>query len=420
MQAKIKYYKLTIVVLMLTITLDFMGFLLIFPIFPELFLAKNSLLVSVNSTNDMRYFYYAIALASWPLGNFFGSAFLGMLSDQYGRKRTLMLGLFMVSVTYFIQLLSIHIHMYILFIITRVVQGFFGGNYDIAQAAIVDISSTENKTRNLGMIALAASVGIICGPIISAFTTSSHLLSCFSITTPFLIAGLIACCNLIWVGFIFQETYQSKGKGKIPITKIFTAFTFMLTDKRIKKITMVFFLFSLGWGFYIQHIPVVMQQKFNFSPYELGLFFIVLGCGFIFAMLYLQPILIKKYSLDPLYIYFTLNLTFFIFIAGGLPLLTVEWGTVFIIALCHVSAYGCIMTIASNQVGNDEQGKVMGGMGSIAYLTSILSAILAAYFSLYGLLIPIFVAGSSYFVSGIVMRKWNATYNSLGINKNFS
>jgi hypothetical protein len=163
-----------------------------------------------------------------------------------------------------------------------------------------------------------------------------------------------------------------------------------------------------------------MQQKFNFSPYELGLFFIVLGCGFIFAMLYLQPILIKKYSLDPLYIYFTLNLTFFIFIAGGLPLLTVEWGTVFIIALCHVSAYGCIMTIASNQVGNDEQGKVMGGMGSIAYLTSILSAILAAYFSLYGLLIPIFVAGSSYFVSGIVMRKWNATYNSLGINKNFS
>src|SRR3989338_9254603 len=55
-------------VLMITIALDFMGFLLVFPLFPDLFIAKTSVLVPVSASLTMRYFYYALAQATWPAG----------------------------------------------------------------------------------------------------------------------------------------------------------------------------------------------------------------------------------------------------------------------------------------------------------------------------------------------------------------
>ena len=62
--------KKMLMVLMITIALDFMGFLLVFPLFPDLFIAKTSVLVPVSASLTMRYFYYALALATWPVGCF--------------------------------------------------------------------------------------------------------------------------------------------------------------------------------------------------------------------------------------------------------------------------------------------------------------------------------------------------------------
>ncbi|MGD9153795.1 MAG: MFS transporter [Gammaproteobacteria bacterium] len=406
MQEKTRYYKMTLFVLMTTIALDFMGFLLIFPLFPDLFLAKNSMLVSAGTTPWVRYFCYALALAGWPLGNFFGTAFLGLVSDQFGRKKILMLGLFVVSVSYFLQALSVNTHLFVLFVVARLIQGFFGGNYDVAQAAVADISLPDHKAKNMGLIALAGAVGIIFGPIVSALTTSSNLISWFSVTTPFWIASVIAFFNLLWIVFIFKETYQPKEKHSVPIFKVFTAFTFMFKDRRVIRITSVFFFLALAWGFYIQQIPIVMQKLFRFSPHQLGLFFIVLGVGFVFAMRYVQPKLTAKYALKPLYIYFMMFLAFFVLIAGFIPLLSVEWITVFIIAVCHVSAYGCIMAIASNTVGSDEQGKVMGGIGAIYCVAFIIAAMLDASFSIFEVMIPIVLAGLAYFLSGVFLIRY--------------
>lgn len=402
-----KHYKVVLAVLMATIALDFMSFLLVFPLFPDLFLSKTSLLVSSNHPDWVKYFYYALALASWPLGNFFGTAFLGLVSDQYGRKKILMLGLFVVFVTYFLQAISINIHMFFLFIIARATQGFFGGNYDVAQAAVADISLPEDKARNMSFIALAGSVGIIFGPIISALTTSTQLVSWFSISTPFWIASMISLCNLVWILFVFEETYVVKEKQKIPLSKVFTAFTFALTDKRVVKVAIAFLCLALAWGFYIQQIPVVLQDIFHFSSNLLGLFFIVLGLGFVFAMRYVQPKLTKKYALKPLYVYLMMFLTLFILMAAFIPFIAVQWVTVFIIAVCHVTAYGCIMAIASNTVGADEQGKVMGGIGTIYSLAFIAAALLNASLSLVSVLIPIFIAGSAYFLSGFSLARYN-------------
>jgi len=399
-------YKRTLVALMLTIGLDVMGFLLIFPLFPTLFTEKHSLLVSAQATPFWHYFYYALALAVWPAGNFFGTAFLGEISDRVGRKKILLLGLFMVFVTYTLQTIAIYTRGLFLFIAARFIQGFFGGNYDIAQAAVADISPPERKARNMGLIALALSVGLVTGPIISALTVPSQVSSAAIITRPFWIASLLAIFNLIWISGVYQETYQPKTKKPIQLLKVFSAFSFVFTDRRIQRLGMVYFLLAIAWGLYIQQIPIIMQKLYHFTPHLIGYFFLVLGIGFVLAIQFLQPALVKRYQLKPIYITSMIILGGLLLIAGIYPLLDVEWVTVFLIAVFHITGYGCLLAIVSNAVTPDEQGQVMGGIGAVGSLAFGFSALSLAFFSIISILMPIILASIIYFVSGILLVKY--------------
>lgn len=397
----------TLVILMITIALDFMSFLLTLPLFPALFLAKDNLLVTFNSTEAVKYFYYALALAGWPLGSFFGTAFLGLASDQFGRKKILVLSLSVVAIVYLLQIISINLHSAFLFIIARFIHGFFGGNYDVVQAAVIDISLPEHKIKNMGLIALASSIGVVFGPIISTLTLSPYLANWFTIATPFWIAAVLTFCNMVCISLIFNETYIPNKRQSIKFYKIFTAVMFMFNDARVIKITIVFFFFILGWALYIQQVPIVMQKIFNFNSYQLGKFFVVLGVGFAFAVSCIQPILTKQLRLKQICIYCMPFLIFFVLLAGFMPMLQIEWIAVFNIAVCHVCVYTSLLAMASNAVEGYEQGKVMGGMGAINSLAVIVAASFNAVFSLLNVLLPLIIAGIVYFLSVFLVKKVN-------------
>ncbi len=407
------YYKRTLWALMFTIGLDTMGFLLVFPLFPALFLAKHSFLVSIGATQFEHYFYYALALAVWPLGNFFGTAFLGEVSDKVGRKKVLLLGLFMVFLTYFFQAVAVYVHGLYLFMAARFVQGFFGGNYDVAQAAIADISPAEKKARNMGLVALASSIGIVVGPVIAALTTSAQGVSIHSIIIPFWIAAVIAVINLIWIGIVYEETYIPKTRKPIQFSKVFSSFLFVFTDKRVKRLGAIYFLLLLGWGLYVQQTPLVIQKLYHFSPRLIGYFFLVLGIGFVLAMLFLQPVLTKLYKSRHIYITAMMALTIMLLIIGFFPLLDFEWIAVFFIAVFFVIAYGGLLATVSDAVTPDEQGQVMGGIGAVGGLAFALAAFSLAYLSVINILIPIVLAGVVYFASGLIMIKYKNGAKSL-------
>ena len=81
------------IILIITVMIDVMGMGLIFPILPSLFLSNNSPFLSMTASISMRHVFYAIGIAFWPIGAFFGAPYLGKISDTIGRKKVLILSL---------------------------------------------------------------------------------------------------------------------------------------------------------------------------------------------------------------------------------------------------------------------------------------------------------------------------------------
>lgn len=382
-------------VLMLTIMIDVMGFGLIFPLMPTLFLSTHGLVAGSVSVAS-RYWYYAIAVAAWPLGNFFGTAYLGELSDKYGRKKILVGCIAMVAASYLLGVVAIDLQALWVFMLSRILAGFFGGSYEIAQAAIADISTPDLKARNMSMITFAGSIGVILGPLISSLTSS------LSIATPFWIAGILSLINMLWILWVFVETFSPNLEKHISWARVFTACKFIFVDRRVSKMGLIFFFFILGWGFYLQQIPLVLQKIFYFDAHLIGLFFFVLGVGFALSMIFIQPALLKKCSLQTTYKLSALVVAITLLLASIILTAKLEWISIFVIGVFFIIAYGCILALISSAVTADEQGQAMGGLGAVGAIGFLVTGISLAALTKISINLPIYCAVGVYFISGIL------------------
>jgi DHA1 family tetracycline resistance protein-like MFS transporter len=105
-----------------------------------------------------------------------------------------------------------------LLLFSRTVAGIAGANFSIAQATIADVTTPENRARNFGLIGAAFGLGFILGPLISGWIVGiTH-----NPALPFLFAGGLGICNLIFVTLMLPETHLVRNhKSRFSIFKAF-------------------------------------------------------------------------------------------------------------------------------------------------------------------------------------------------------
>src|SRR3990167_1878152 len=157
---------LVVAPLFLVLFIDGMGLSLIFPILNSIIVDPQSAFLSVSTSVGTRDFLYGLIVGIFMLCWFFGAAILGDLSDLIGRKKSLLICLIGAFLGYLLSAGAIVVKSIWLLILGRIVAGFTAGSQPIAQAAVVDVSTPEHKTRNIGFIILSPSLGFVLGPII--------------------------------------------------------------------------------------------------------------------------------------------------------------------------------------------------------------------------------------------------------------
>jgi multidrug resistance protein len=175
-----------------TVALDLVGFGIVVPIlgrYAERFGASG--------------FEVGLLVASFSAAQFVCAPILGRLSDRIGRKPVLLLSLFGTAAGSFLT--GAAGALWVLFA-GRIIDGASGGSVAVAQGAVTDLASPDERPRLLGMLSAAFGVGFVVGPAIGGLASlgGPHV--------PFFVAGTVALVNgLIAIRRLPETLHRQQG-----------------------------------------------------------------------------------------------------------------------------------------------------------------------------------------------------------------
>lgn len=117
------------------------------------------------STEDAGYFS-GILIGLYMLGQVISTKLWGWMSDVYGRKGPLLIGIF--AGAFAILFFGMAPNFYICSLM-RFIHGFFNGNVLIAKVIITDITDKTNAPVGFSMIGVLWSIGCLIGPALGGF-----------------------------------------------------------------------------------------------------------------------------------------------------------------------------------------------------------------------------------------------------------
>lgn len=389
--------------LFLVLFIDSMGLGLLFPILNSVIIDPTVSFLSSGTSLFTRDFLYGLVIGVFMLSWFFGAAILGDLSDFSGRKRALMICLVGAFFGYLLSAIAILYRNISMLIISRIIAGFTAGSQPIAQAAIVDVSSDENKARNIGYILLAISLGFVCGPILGGVLSDSELVHWFTFSTPLYFSAGISLLNAALLWFFFHETHRPTEKFKLKLHRAIHVIISAFTNKKVRSLSIVLFIMIAGWSNFFTFISMYVLHKFNFDPLKVSMFLAVMGLGFSLGC----GLLVEYFDR-----YFSLKATAcvsFLVCSGSIFTLVIignellSWFLVLTAGAGMAVGYSDIITLFSNQVSAEEQGWVMGVTGSIMALCFGLTSLLTGLFADLSMNLPLYIAAIGVALSAAIL-----------------
>jgi multidrug resistance protein len=206
----------------------------------------------------------------YAAAQFIAAPLLGKLSDRYGRRPILLFSLLGSAVGYFI--FGIGGALWVLYI-SRLIDGFTGGNVSIANAYITDVSSEKDRTQSLGIVGAAFGLGLIIGPILGG------LLSQISLSAPVYIAGLFSLFATIVGFFILPESLPKNKRETIKLVRKdlnpLSSIGKFITKPILGIFLLVFIIFNFTFSGFTISLPIFLIHKFNINALNVaGILFV--------------------------------------------------------------------------------------------------------------------------------------------------
>ena len=147
-------------ILMVTAFIDMVGLLMVIPLLP--FYAKSlgqgGLIVGV-------------LVSSFAVAQLITAPMWGRLSDAYGRRPALLVGLGASAIAYVIFGFALQLpHPLFFLFLSRLVQGAGGGTVSVIQAYVADATEPEERAKALGWLSAATNAGVAIGPVLGSLT----------------------------------------------------------------------------------------------------------------------------------------------------------------------------------------------------------------------------------------------------------
>lgn len=241
------------------------------PLATDMYLPALSLVQKTFNTNE---FYTQLSIASFFVAFALGQLIYGPLSDVFGRKIPLLIGLFIFMISSFLCFVVDNVYV---FIILRFLQAFGGcAGAVITRAIVIDSFDEKKAVTVFSMLIISTSLAPMISPSIGGL-----LLKYFSWQSIFITLFIIGLILLFISIFYLKESIKSK--ISFSFSNILKAYKCILSKKSF-LIYVISSSFAMGSMFaYISGSSFIFVDIFKLSMQEYALIFGINSLGHMIA-----------------------------------------------------------------------------------------------------------------------------------------
>ncbi len=245
--------------LFLAVLVDLVGFGIVLPLLP--FYARDlgagglqvGLLVTV---------YSAVQLVMAPLW--------GRISDRFGRRRVLILGLLGSAAAYIVFARADSLA---LLFLSRIVGGIGGSTIPVAQAYIADVTPPTRRAGNMGLIGAAFGLGFVIGPALGGILAG---VSPGSPAAPGYVAAGLCFANALVAALWLPESRQSRDRATSRFN-LGAALAEVRGSAQIKIILGSYLFITMAFSTLQPTLSLLASERFALGARQAGYLFAMLG-----------------------------------------------------------------------------------------------------------------------------------------------
>lgn len=251
-------------VIYLIVFADFVGFGIVIPLLP--FYVPDS--QEHPKTVAMLFSAYSIC-------QFIGAPILGALSDRYGRRPVLIVSQWGSALGFVLLGLATDLKlapwmMLTMVFISRVIDGFSGGNVSTAQAYISDVTTPATRAKAMGLMGAAFGIGFSVGPAIGGLV--GHI----DVSYPAYLAAFFAASAGILTMLLLPESRTHRPTGS---ANVFRRDVFMPVMRQPVVAPLIFISILSMFAFVLLEptIALFLEATFGWRQREVGWYTAMIG-----------------------------------------------------------------------------------------------------------------------------------------------
>ena len=374
----------SLVVLFAVLLVDSLDAGMMVPVLPQLFTDADSpaLVIAAERTGQLGMLLMAVMGAAYALPAFFAQPLIGQLADRYGRRPLLIASFASSALSFLLFAVGVQWGALWLLTVARVVDGIAAGNLLVAQAAVADATTEDNRTRYFGYFTAALSMGFVLGPLLGGWLGDASAGGWRGPATAFYVAGALNCLAIAAFYFLFAETLDDDDRDdaseSFDVLRGLRNAREAFGDDERRPYYLTQLCYIAGYTFYMTFYAVVLTERVGMATSMTGVFFSALGVALMVTQLFVVDRVERWLGPNKL-------LWVALACAGGAVAVmafakTEVWAFAGIVpfALAGGLVDPLIMSLLSKTADDDQQGRIQGVRGSVAAL---------------GMAVPPFLAG---------------------------
>jgi multidrug resistance protein len=335
-------------------------------------------------------------IASYSVAQLTSAPVWGRVSDRYGRRPALLIGLTASAAAFLV--FGFANSVWLLFV-SRIVQGAGGGTTGVAQAYVADTVPPEDRARSLGWLSAGTNVGTMLGPVIGSFASQ------WGQETPGVLAAALCITNIF-----FAWKWLPESKKVTPVSEVFKKPVWhgvwnvvRHPNKAVHRLTIIYAVGMLAFAAMSSVLALFLGAEFGFTERTIGFVFLYVGIfNVLMRSVFIGPIV------DRIGETWSMRAGTACFILGllGYPLAPNLWVLAAVVPLVPIGTallFPSTTALMSRASEESELGTTMGIAQTFAGISRVLSPVLSTtLFQRIGHTAPFYVAAAIVGLVGIL------------------